>query len=29
VTFRIGMAFMIIEPALWLHQIFKLPQWLV
>jgi hypothetical protein len=29
VTFRIGMALMIARPALRLHQIFKLPQWLV
>jgi uncharacterized protein (DUF983 family) len=29
VTFRVGMVVMIIEPALWLHQIFKLPHWLV
>ena len=29
VTFCIGMAFVIVGSALWLHQIFKLAQWLI
>jgi hypothetical protein len=29
VTFRIGMAFVTVRSALWLHQIFKLAQWLI